>query len=238
MMLSVVESGTGQWAKVAGYTIGGKSGTSEPIESKKEEEGYTASFISVSPIENTQVVCLVVLYKPEGPAGHQGGQTAGPVASQIMSEVLPYLGIPTNDTTVETTTTSNSIAVQDVTDKTVAEAKKILKESGFDVSINISGDENTTLVIDQMPKSGIYLEEGSTIYLYTAENPNKSSTKIPNIKGKTVEEATKILKNSRLNIKVEGEKGIVVSQDPTFDVEVTEGTVVNVVIKEELQDGQ
>ena len=56
--------------------------------------------------------------------------------------------------------------------------------------------------------------------------------------GKTVEEATKILKNSRLNIKVEGEKGIVVSQDPTFDVEVTEGTVVNVVIKEELQDGQ
>ena len=89
-----------------------------------------------------------------------------------------------------------------------------------------------------MPKSGIYLEEGSTIYLYTAENPNKSSTKIPNIKGKTVEEATKILKNSRLNIKVEGEKGIVVSQDPTFDVEVTEGTVVNVVIKEELQDGQ
>ena len=181
---------------------------------------------------------MVVLYKPEGPAGHQGGQTAGPVASQIMSEVLPYLGIPTNDTTIETTTPSNSIAVQDVTDKTVAEAKKILKESGFNISINISGDENTTLVTDQMPKAGIYLEEGSTIYLYTAENPNKASTKIPNIKGKSVEEATKILKNSRLNIKVEGERGIVVSQDPTFDVEVTEGTVVNVVIKEDLQDGQ
>ena len=238
MMLSVVESGTGQWAKVAGYTIGGKSGTSEPIESKKEEEGYTASFISISPIENTQVVCLVVLYKPEGPAGHQGGQTAGPVASQIMSEVLPYLGIPTNDTAVETTSTSSSVAVQDVTDKTVAEAKKILKESGFNVNISISGDENTTLVTEQVPKSGIYLEEGSTIYLYTAENSTKSTTKVPNIKGKTVEEATRILKESKLNIKVEGENGIVVSQDPTFDVEVEEGTVVNVVIKENLQDGQ
>ena len=238
MMLSVVEKGTGKWAKVDGYTIGGKSGTSEPIESKKEEEGYTASFIAISPIENTQVVCLVVLYKPEGAAGHQGGQTAGPVASQIMSEVLPYLGIPTNDTKVETTTTNTSIAVQDVTNKTVAEAKKVLKESGFNVSVSSSGDENNTLVSEQVPKSGIYLEEGSTIYLYTSENSNKKTTKVPNIKGKTVAEATKILKDKNLNIKVDGDKGIIVSQDPTFDVEVEEGTVINVVIKEQLKDGQ
>lgn len=238
MMLSVVEKGTGKWAKVDGYTIGGKSGTSEPIESKKEEEGYTASFIAISPIENTQVVCLVVLYKPEGAAGHQGGQTAGPVASQIMSEVLPYLGIPTNDTKVETTTTNKSIAVQDVTNKTVAEAKKFLKESGFNVSVSLSGDENNTLVSEQVPKSGIYLEEGSTIYLYTSENSNRKTTKVPNIKGKTVAEATKILKDKNLNIKVDGDKGIIVSQDPTFDVEVEEGTVINVVIKEQLKDGQ
>ena len=238
MMLSVVEKGTGKWAKVDGYTIGGKSGTSEPIESKKEEEGYTASFIAISPIENTQVVCLVVLYKPEGAAGHQGGQTAGPVASQIMSEVLPYLGIPTNDTKVETTTTNTSIAVQDVTNKTVAEAKKVLKESGFNVSVSSSSDENNTLVSEQVPKSGIYLEEGSTIYLYTSESSSKKTTKVPNIKGKTVAEATKILKDKNLNIKVDGDKGIIVSQDPTFDVEVEEGTVINVVIKEQLKDGQ
>ena len=238
MMLSVVEKGTGKWAKVDGYTIGGKSGTSEPIESKKEEEGYTASFIAISPIENTQVVCLVVLYKPEGAAGHQGGQTAGPVASQIMSEVLPYLGIPTNDTKVETSTTNTSIAVQDVTNKTIAEAKKVLKESGFNVSVSSSGDENNTLVSEQVPKSGIYLEEGSTIYLYTSESSNKKTTKVPNIKGKTVAEATKILKDKNLNIKVDGDKGIIVSQDPTFDVEVEEGTVINVVIKEQLKDGQ
>ena len=238
MMLSVVEKGTGKWAKVDGYTIGGKSGTSEPIESKKEEEGYTASFIAISPIENTQVVCLVVLYKPEGAAGHQGGQTAGPVASQIMSEVLPYLGIPTNDTKAETTTTNTSIAVQDVTNKTIAEAKKVLKESGFNVSVSSSGDENNTLVSEQIPKFGIYLEEGSTIYLYTSESSSKKTTKVPNRKGKTVAEAIKILKDKNLNIKVDGDKGIIVSQDPTFDVEVEEGTVINVVIKEQLKDGQ
>ena len=238
MMLSVVEKGTGKWAKVDGYTIGGKSGTSEPIESKKEEEGYTASFIAISPIENTQVVCLVVLYKPEGAAGHQGGQTAGPVASQIMSEVLPYLGIPTNYTKAETTTTNTSIAVQDVTNKTIAEAKKVLKESGFNVSVSSSGDENNTLVSEQIPKFGIYLEEGSTIYLYTSESSSKKTTKVPNIKGKTVAEAIKILKDKNLNIKVDGDKGIIVSQDPTFDVEVEEGTVINVVIKEQLKDGQ
>ena len=120
----------------------------------------------------------------------------------------------------------------------MAEAKKFLKESGFNVSVSSSGDENNTLVSEQVPKSGIYLEEGSTIYLYTSESSSKKTTKVPNIKGKTVAEATKILKDKNLNIKVDGDKGIIVSQDPTFDVEVEEGTVINVVIKEQLKDGQ
>jgi stage V sporulation protein D (sporulation-specific penicillin-binding protein) len=238
MMLSVVEEGTGKYAKVQGYSIGGKSGTSEPVASKLEEDGYTASFIAISPIENTQVVCLVVLYKPQGDAGHQGGQTAGPVAAQILSEVLPYLGIPSTDSVSEAVTVSSTIAVQNVTNKTVSEAKKILKESGFNVSVNSDIDEDTTLVTEQVPKSGIYLEEGSTIVLYTDTASEKTTVTVPNIKGKTEEEATKILQNSGLNIKVEGSSGIVVSQDPSYDVEVDKGTVVNVVIKEELTDGQ
>ena len=238
MMLSVVEEGTGQWAKVRGYEIGGKSGTSEPTQANKERDGYTASFVAISPIENTQVVCLVILYKPEGDAGHQGGQTAGPVASEILSKVLPYLGIPTTENSVQTTQTKNAIAVQNVTNKTVAEAKKILKESGFNVTVSNSVDEDSAVVTDQMPKSGIYLESGATIRLYTEENSEKELIKVPNIKGKTIEEATQILKNSKLNIKADGTKGVVVSQDPTYDVEVEEGTVINVVIKEQLRDGQ
>ena len=97
MMKSVVEEGTGRTAQIDGYSLGGKSGTSEPTKARKEE-GYTASFISIAPIENTQVVCLVILYQPTNEAlGHQGGQTCGPVAGQIMSEVLPYLNIPMDE---------------------------------------------------------------------------------------------------------------------------------------------
>lgn len=91
MMKSVVTDGTGKSAAVQGYTVGGKSGTSEPVEAKVED-GYIASFVAISPIENTQVVVLVTIYGVKG-AVHQGGQVAGPVAQKILTEVLPYLNV-------------------------------------------------------------------------------------------------------------------------------------------------
>ena len=91
MMKSVVISGTGKSAAVNGYAIGGKSGTSEPTE-ENVEDGYVASFIAISPIENTQVVALTTVYGVHG-AVHQGGQVAGPVVKNILTEVLPYLGV-------------------------------------------------------------------------------------------------------------------------------------------------
>lgn len=94
MMQSVVTDGTGKNAQVTGYTIGGKSGTSEPIASDKKA-GYTSSFAAISPIENTQVVVLVILYDPAG-KNHHGGQTAAPVVSKILRETLPYMGIEPN----------------------------------------------------------------------------------------------------------------------------------------------
>lgn len=235
MMQSVVTDGTGKLAKVEGYSIGGKSGTSEPTEAKAEE-GYVASFIAISPIENTQVVVLVVLYDPQG-FSHQGGQTAGPVAAQILSEVLPYLGVA-SDTTKEIDREEDLIIVPNVADRSVAEAKRVLTAAGFKVEVNISGDENTTLVSEQTPKSGIKLGAGATIYLYTIENEVRVSTTVPNVKGMSEAQATRTLRDANLNIKVEGTKGIVISQDPSFETEQEVGTVVNVVIKEELKDGQ
>ena len=98
MMLSVVEEGTGGRAKVSGYEVGGKSGTSEPTEDRKEIDGYTASFIAISPIENTRVVCLIMLFNLTEKQEHQGGAVCGPVAGQILSEVLPYMDINGNNT--------------------------------------------------------------------------------------------------------------------------------------------
>lgn len=95
MMQSVVTDGTGKRAQVEGYSIGGKSGTSEPT-SGNENAGYVTSFAAISPIENTQVVVLVTLYDPKG-RSHQGGETAAPVVSNILSKILPSLGIEPNN---------------------------------------------------------------------------------------------------------------------------------------------
>ena len=91
MMKSVVTDGTGGNAKVEGYSVGGKSGTSEPIGSKKSD-GYVASFAAISPVQDTKLVVLVTLYDPQT-KNHHGGSTAAPVVSNILTKVLPYLGI-------------------------------------------------------------------------------------------------------------------------------------------------
>ena len=75
MMEAVTTEGTGRNGAVSGYSIGGKTGTSEPPVGR-EEEGYVASYVAISPIEDTQIALLVTLYNPQGKNGHQGGQLA------------------------------------------------------------------------------------------------------------------------------------------------------------------
>ncbi len=90
MMESVVYEGSGGRAKVEGYSIGGKTGTSEPIWGSNN--GYIASFVAISPVENTKIVLLVILNNPAGKL-HNGGQIAAPTASKMLSEILPYMGV-------------------------------------------------------------------------------------------------------------------------------------------------
>ena len=90
MMESVVAQGTGKNAQVKGYSIGGKTGTSEDgVNTGK----YVTSFVGVAPISDPQVVILITLYNPTGEGGHQGGGVAAPVGGQVLSEVLPYLEV-------------------------------------------------------------------------------------------------------------------------------------------------
>ncbi len=94
MMTSVVSEGTGKNARVQGYNIGGKTGTSEDgVNTGK----YVTSFIGVAPTDNPRLCILVTLYNPTGEAGHQGGTVAAPVAGKILNEVISYLELePTN----------------------------------------------------------------------------------------------------------------------------------------------
>ena len=93
-MTSVVSEGTGKNARVQGYNVGGKTGTSEDgVNTQK----HVTSFIGVAPTDDPQLSILVTLYNPTGQSGHQGGTVAAPVAGKILNEVISYLEIqPTN----------------------------------------------------------------------------------------------------------------------------------------------
>ena len=232
MMESVVTDGTGRHAAVAGYSVGGKSGTSEPIYTNTDA-GYVASFVAISPIEDTKVVILVTLYDPPK-NNHQGGTLVAPVVSQMLTEILPYLGIPSTDT--ETEDTSSLITVPDVRNKTVAEAQKTLESAGFKVITHVDGDANSILVSDQTPKPGASLSKNSVIVLYGEGSEVSTSVVVPDLKGMNASQATAALREKNLNISIEG-KGTVITQDYMADEQVQEGTIIRVTLKQAISGG-
>lgn len=233
MMESVVLEGTGKNVSVSGYSIGGKSGTSEPTETNKDA-GYVSSFVAISPIKDTQVVILLTLYAPQNKTyGYQGGTVAAPVVSQMLSEILPNLGIPSENT--DTSNSDNLITVPDIRNKTITEAKKILTEAGFVCKVSSSLDENSTLVADQTPKPGAKLSVNSIIMLYGEGNTVATSVSVPDLSGMNLSQATNALRAKNLNINATG-SGIVTTQDYAKDELVQEGTIINVTLKPTITD--
>ena len=161
MMESVVSEGTGKNAKVVGYRIGGKTGTSEDgVNTNK----YVTSFCGVAPIDNPQVVVLVTLYNPTGEGGHQGGGVAAPVGGQIFSEILPYLEVNKQVLEEDEEEIIHQIQVPYIMGKTLEEAKQILKENNLEMYLeNEEVDMENTYVKNQIPSSGITVNEQSKV---------------------------------------------------------------------------
>ena len=158
MMQSVVDEGTGKNAKVAGYNIGGKTGTSEDgVNTGKR----IASFVGVADITDPEVIIIVILYNPTGEGGHQGGGVAAPVAGQILGEVLPYLEITKQNQEIKET-----VEMPKVTGLTIKEAEKIIKEAGLETQTIEEGlDKENTIVKEQIPVEGIKINKGSKVVL-------------------------------------------------------------------------
>lgn len=163
MMESVVAEGTGKNAQVKGYAIGGKTGTSEDgVNTGK----YVTSFIGVAPISNSEVAILITLYNPTGEGGHQGGGVAAPIASQVLGEVLPYLEIKKDNQDEEE---KGEVEVPNLIGLTRKEAKKTLEEEGLlieakeSLKTNLGEDDET--IKSQLPKAGIKIKQGSTVYV-------------------------------------------------------------------------
>ena len=163
MMESVVSEGTGKNARVAGYRIGGKTGTSEDgVNTNK----YVTSFCGVAPIDNPQAVVLVTLYNPTGEGGHQGGGVAAPLGGQIFSEILPYLEVEKGKT--EEVEEPEEIPTPDLLGKSFKEVEKLLKENELECIIELETEEidkENTYVKEQTPNAGIIVNKGSKIYI-------------------------------------------------------------------------
>lgn len=160
MMQSVVAEGTGKNAQVKGYSIGGKTGTSEDgVNTGK----YVTSFVGVAPISNPKLVILITLYNPTGEGGHQGGGVAAPIASQVLGEVLPYLEVKKDNETEEDA--KNKVAVPNLEGMTIGEAKKVLKDLNLNLEYNEENTENEEerIITEQVPVSGVEVLEESSI---------------------------------------------------------------------------
>lgn len=236
LMEYVVQHGTGRNAKVAGYSVGGKSGTSEPLSSNKDS-GYVASFIGVAPVSNPEVVVLVAVYGLSSKDEHQGGMVTGPVVAQIMSEVLPYLDIvSSNDANSNNSSnTYSTTKLPDVRNMSIAQAREILKKSGFNVSIS-GNEDSSVLITDQTPKPGVALLKGANIFLYTDANNVKNSVTVPNFKGMTPAQAINSADSKNLNLVLNG-SGVVISQDTVAGSTVESGSVITLNLSPAIDGG-
>lgn len=159
MMNSVVAEGTGKNAQVQGYSIGGKTGTSEDgVNTGK----YVTSFIGVAPISDPEVAILITLYNPTGEGGHQGGGVAAPIGSQVFGEVLPYLEVKKDNEEGEE---KQGVEVPNIIGMTEKEAKKTLEEVGLEIEVKENNAEQEKIT-EQLPKAGIKIKQGTSVIAY------------------------------------------------------------------------
>ena len=234
MMESVVSVGTGINATVNGYTIGGKTGTSEDLIGNDNE--YIASFVATAPAYDPEILLLLTLYNPTNKKyGFQGGQLAAPTVSQMLSEILPYMGIVANSSP-NSTNIKDMITVPEIRNKTISEANKILKDLGLNTKIYSSADHNSSLVTEQNPKPGSNIIADSLVVLYGEGDTVSTSVSVPDLTGMNVSTATAKLKELNLNINISG-SGIVTNQEYFKDDQVPIGTIINVTFKPALSGG-
>ena len=219
-------TGGGSNAYVAGYRIGGKSGTSEQLNMDRRADGdykKVASFAAVLPAEDPEILVYVMLDDPNNASTDYSSVLAAPVVGNIISEIAPYLGIHTDGV--------------DRSGTMVKVPNLISKEwSNAQVSLNIKGlshqlmesetDQTAALVTYQYPRAGTEVAYGTTVYLYT-DTYEGSRTQVPDVSGKSADFARQMLAAAGLNCVAEG-SGTVQSQSVPAGESVQRGTIVTI----------
>ena len=222
----VVASGTGKNGQVAGYRIGGKTGTAD----KGQTGDVVVSFLCFAPADDPQIMMLITMDTPSRYTGTyvSGGNMVAPTASHIMEEILPYLGIEPSYSAEELMGVDTT--VPNVIGMSVAEAKDRMKERGF--ACRVEGDgENIT---DQTPVGGAIIPGKSTVVLYAGAEKSDKMCTVPSLVGRTPSEANTAVTNAGLLIRFTGTTSsesntvLVFSQEQEAGTEVPAGTVITV----------
>ena len=221
-------NGGGSNAYVAGYRIGGKSGTSEQLNMERRADGdykKVASFAAVLPANDPEILVYVMLDDPNNARTDYASILAAPVVGNIISEIAPYLGIATDGIDRSQTT----VKVPNLVSKEWSNAQVALNNKGLKHQLVESESSQTAAVVTyQYPHAGAEVASGTTIYLYT-DTYSGSHTEVPDVSGKSADFARQMLTAAGLNCQVAGEStGTVQSQSETAGASVQKGTVVTI----------
>ena len=224
----VVASGTGKNGQVTGYRIGGKTGTADKTGNKDRE--VVVSFMCFAPADDPQYIMLITMDTPSRNTGTyvSGGNMVAPTASQVMGEILPYLGVEPDYSSEEME--GADATVPNCVSLSLEDAKARLAKAGFACKTVGSG----AVVTDQTPEGGSIVPNNATVILYLGQEKSDGLCTVPDVTGKTAAEANTALTNAGLIMRVAGTTtsssgGVrALSQDIAGGEQVSAGTVVTV----------
>ncbi|MEG1757300.1 MAG: penicillin-binding transpeptidase domain-containing protein [Oscillospiraceae bacterium] len=222
IMEQVVMKANGQNAYVAGFRIGGKSGTSQKLDLGEGSGKYVASFCAIAPADDPEIAVIIILDEPNSRVSIYGGVIAAPVAGSIMADVLPYIGIEPVYTDSESEFAD--VSTPGVVGLPLSNAYAQLQIDWLTYNVVGSGDT----VVSQYPLAGQSIPKGSTVVLYTESDATRTAT-VPDLAGRSIESARAVLKSMGLNLKVSGAmtgSAVVLSQSYLPGTSVSAGTVV------------
>ncbi len=229
LLEGVVTNGSGKNAYVAGYRVGGKTGTSQKQNLKNEDGSitrYISSFCGIAPADDPEIAIIVLLDEAKV-QNYYGSAIAAPVVGQIFEEVLPYMNIEAKYTEEELA--KMDIKTPDVLGKSVDEAKNAISQANLNVTV--IGDGET--VERQVPTSQQSISKGGTVVLYTTVTTEQTMVTVPDFTGMTPSQANSAAAKAKINIKfsgtgVSGSNLLAYQQSIEKDTKVEAGSTVTV----------
>lgn len=234
MLVNVVENGTGANAQMPGYTVGGKTGTSQKtVAGRVAEDVYLGSFMGFLPAHDPQLLIYIVIDEPAGMPF--GGWTSAPAFTRMARDLVYYLDIPPDviedddDQETPAPPEAEKVAVPSVVNLPLSEARDVLEDLGLAVSTEGEDHDEDLPVLGQVPPPGVEVEPGSTVVLSLSIPPGpagQDQVTAPDLHGLSLRRAAEVLAIQGLKMSFSG-TGLVEHQDPEPGTTIRRGSTVH-----------